>query len=51
MRRPIVDLRPDADVSIYLQRIARKLLGLPSTSAAGGRQDAGVPGYPSGGKR
>lgn len=33
-RRPIVDLRADADVSIYLQRIARKLLGLPSSSAA-----------------
>lgn len=32
MRRPIVDLRHDADVSIYLQRIARKLLGLPSAS-------------------
>ncbi len=31
MRRPIVDVRQDADVSIYLQRIARKLLGLPST--------------------
>jgi len=27
-RRPIVDLRSDADVSIYLQRIARKLLEL-----------------------
>jgi MinD-like ATPase involved in chromosome partitioning or flagellar assembly len=26
LRRPIVDLRSDADVSIYLQRIARKLL-------------------------
>ncbi|MGY8735913.1 MAG: MinD/ParA family ATP-binding protein [bacterium] len=54
MRRPIVDLRPDADVSIYLQRIARKLLGVPSNAAptaAGSRQDAGVPGYPSGGKR
>jgi flagellar biosynthesis protein FlhG len=34
MRRPIVDLRQDADVSIYLQRIARKLLGLPSASVA-----------------
>ena len=33
-RRPIVDLRQDADVSIYLQRIARKLIGLPSASAA-----------------
>ena len=54
MRRPIVDLRPDADVSIYLQRIARKLLGVPFTAApaaTGSRQDAGVPGYPSGGKR
>jgi flagellar biosynthesis protein FlhG len=26
LRRPIVDLRSDADVSIYLQRIARKLV-------------------------
>jgi flagellar biosynthesis protein FlhG len=34
MRRPIVDLHSEADVSIYLQRIARKLLGLPSTSVA-----------------
>ena len=34
MRRPIVELRQDADVSIYLQRIARKLLGLPSASMA-----------------
>ena len=34
MRRPIVDLHSDADVSIYLQRIARKLLGLPSTNSA-----------------
>ncbi len=33
-RRPIVDLRQDADVSIYLQRIARKLLGLPPSSGA-----------------
>jgi flagellar biosynthesis protein FlhG len=31
MRRPIVDLRNDSDVAIYLQRIARKLVGLPST--------------------
>ena len=54
MRRPIVDLRQDADVSIYLQRIARKLLGLPSTAtpaAADSRQDAGVPGHSSGGNR
>jgi len=35
-RRPIVDLRQDADVSIYLQRIARKLLGLPSAAASTG---------------
>jgi flagellar biosynthesis protein FlhG len=35
LRRPIVDLDQDADVSIYLQRIALKLLGLPSTSRAG----------------
>ncbi len=34
MRRPIVDLHSDADVSIYLQRIARKLLGLPSANAS-----------------
>ncbi len=34
-RRPIVDLRQDADVSIYLQRIARKLLGLPSSAPQG----------------
>jgi flagellar biosynthesis protein FlhG len=34
MRRPIVDLHSDADVSIYLQRIARKLLGLPSANTA-----------------
>lgn len=34
MRRPIVDLNKDADVSIYLQRIARKLIGLPSTGTA-----------------
>ena len=46
MRRPIVDLHTDADVSIYLQRIARKLLGLPSSSTnssagrAGGAQAA-----------
>jgi len=32
-RRPIVDLENDADVSIYLQRIARKLLGLPAAGA------------------
>lgn len=32
MRRPIVDIKPDADVSIYLQRISRKLLGLPSAN-------------------
>jgi flagellar biosynthesis protein FlhG len=32
-RRPIVDLANDADVSIYLQRIARKLLGLPAAGA------------------
>jgi flagellar biosynthesis protein FlhG len=33
-RRPIVDLVNDSDVSIYLQRIARKLLGLPSAGSA-----------------
>ncbi|MCR9094594.1 MAG: AAA family ATPase [bacterium] len=41
-RRPIVDLRQDADVSIYLQRIARKLLGLPSTSGAAATPSAGA---------
>jgi flagellar biosynthesis protein FlhG len=35
LRRPIVDLHSDSDVSIYLQRIARKLLGLPSPGSAG----------------
>lgn len=39
-RRPIVDLRQDADVSIYLQRIARKLLGLPSAQASAGASGA-----------
>ena len=39
-RRPIVDLRQDADVSIYLQRIARKLLGLPPSSGAAGAASA-----------
>jgi MinD-like ATPase involved in chromosome partitioning or flagellar assembly len=34
LRRPIVDLRSDTDVSIYLQRIARKLLE-PSSASAG----------------
>ena len=34
-RQPIVDLQHDADVSIYIQRIARKLLGLPSASSSG----------------
>jgi flagellar biosynthesis protein FlhG len=34
MRRPIVDLRSDADVSIYLQRIARKLMELPPAHAS-----------------
>ena len=41
MRRPIVDLRQDADVSIYLQRIARKLVGLPSAGTASNAQTAG----------
>lgn len=41
-RRPIVDLRQDADVSIYLQRIARKLLGLPSSSGAAATPSAGT---------
>lgn len=43
MRRPIVDVRPDADVSIYLQRIARKLLGLPSASLAASADMASAP--------
>jgi flagellar biosynthesis protein FlhG len=29
-RRPVVDLHGDADASIYLQRIARKLVGMPA---------------------
>ena len=41
-RRPIVDLRQDADVSIYLQRIARKLLGLPPSSGAAGAASAAI---------
>ncbi|HIK86553.1 MAG TPA: MinD/ParA family protein [Myxococcales bacterium] len=40
MRRPIVDLHTDADVSIYLQRIARKLIGLPSANAANAAQSS-----------
>jgi flagellar biosynthesis protein FlhG len=40
MRRPIVDLRQDADVSIYIQRIARKLLGLPSAGTSAGADSA-----------
>lgn len=36
LRKPIVDLRSDADVSIYLQRIARKLLGLPAAKTSAG---------------
>lgn len=31
-RRPIVDLQGDADASIYLQRIARKLVGMPAAA-------------------
>ena len=34
-RRPIVDVANGSDVSIYLQRIARKLLGLPAPGSAG----------------
>ncbi len=52
MRRPIVDLRQDTDVTIYLQRIARKLLGLPSASVAATAQAApsveARPGPPGG---
>lgn len=43
-RQPIVDLHHDADVSIYIQRIARKLLGLPAASSSG-------PGAGTGGLR
>jgi flagellar biosynthesis protein FlhG len=43
MRRPIVDLRPDTDVSIYLQRIARKLLGLPSAGTAAAKSKVETP--------
>ncbi len=43
MRRPIVDLRHDADVSIYLQRIARKLLGLPSAGTAAANSKVETP--------
>ncbi len=39
-RRPVVDLASSADVSIYLQRIARKLIGLPPSAVS----DAGVGG-------
>ena len=42
LRRPIVDLRNDADVSIYLQRIARKLLGLPSSAGASSAHAGGA---------
>jgi MinD-like ATPase involved in chromosome partitioning or flagellar assembly len=50
-RRPIVDIANGTDVSIYLQRIARKLIGLPSASSAStssaaaqaGRRVAGTP--------
>jgi flagellar biosynthesis protein FlhG len=41
MRRPIVDLHRDADVSIYLQRIARKLIGLPSTGTGTAGEQTG----------
>ena len=33
-RRPVVDCQGGSDASIYLQRIARKLAGLPATSGA-----------------
>ena len=42
MRRPIVDLHSDADVSIYLQRIARKLIGLPSTGTVPAAEQTSV---------
>lgn len=34
LRRPVVDLASASDVSIYLQRIARKLLGAPGSGPA-----------------
>lgn len=34
LRRPIVDMRNDSDAAIYLQRIARKLMGMPSANAS-----------------
>ncbi len=40
VRRPVVDLVSDSDVSIYLQRIARKLLGLPSSGPISGASGA-----------
>ncbi len=50
LRRPIVDLRSDTDVSIYLQRIARKLLEpavsrgtAPARSAAAPMEAAAPP--------
>jgi len=43
MRRPIVDLHNDADVSIYLQRIARKLIDMPPNGSASATEQTGVP--------
>jgi len=43
MRRPIVDLHNDADVSIYLQRIARKLIGMPPTGMTSAAEPAAAP--------
>jgi MinD-like ATPase involved in chromosome partitioning or flagellar assembly len=43
MRRPIVDLHNDADVSIYLQRIARKLIDMPPNGGASAAEQKGAP--------
>lgn len=51
MRRPIVDIQNDSDVAIYLQRIAHKLLGLPSASAAATLQQAGAASRAAAGQR
>ena len=43
LRRPIVDLRSDTDVSIYLQRIARKLLEPAASKGADSSRSAATP--------
>jgi len=40
LRRPVIDLASTSDVSIYLQRIARKLLGVSSSGSASDRPSA-----------